>query len=182
MSSASLVQGKLWQPFRPDQLQVFFNCTLHAPVDLYTSSLEPAQSPAAYAAHHHGIHGVPAQSVQGLTLAMLMPYVLISPARPPAKRSEADGPAPRHAKRCRRQNARPDGRVKGSYTRMPIFLTGNPRPLGRGQGELSKNGKLPYRAAKHCRQAEPPPCGRRASLLCIVCLRAVFCSTKGGVR
>ncbi len=33
----------------------------------------------------------------------------------------------------------------------------NARPLGRGQGELYKNVYLPYRAAKHCRKAEPPP-------------------------
>jgi hypothetical protein len=32
-----------------------------------------------------------------------------------------------------------------------------PRPLGRRQGELYKNVYLPYRAAKHCRQTEPPP-------------------------
>ncbi len=32
----------------------------------------------------------------------------------------------------------------------------NARPLGRGEGELYKNVYLPYRAAKHCRKAEPP--------------------------
>ncbi len=33
----------------------------------------------------------------------------------------------------------------------------NARPSGRGKGELYKNVYLPYRGAKHCRKAEPPP-------------------------
>ncbi len=32
-----------------------------------------------------------------------------------------------------------------------------PRPEGRGQGELYKNVRFPFRGAKHCRKAEPPP-------------------------
>jgi hypothetical protein len=38
-----------------------------------------------------------------------------------------------------------------------------PRPEGRGRGELSQNGEIPFRAAKHCRKAEPPP-GRAGRL------------------
>ncbi len=32
-----------------------------------------------------------------------------------------------------------------------------PGPEGRGRGELSQDGELPFLAAKHCRKAEHPP-------------------------